>query len=629
VVISRLDPLHIELPRFFLVRISTGSNYNKPDKAFFEEWTPLANLLTAGNKLHMTTFLKHLTIRHKWNCYFMMAAILLSASNAHAIALIHDKQALLKELIRLNDEGIPRLLSSQSTREGVEYHGAVFDADSVVSPIGTAHLIQSLMCSYVSRDSKYYQSKALLNSMTLAAGALLNLQHEDGTIDLLSTNFHSTPDLGFTIYPVATAYSIMLQKKELRYGELPGQIKTYLLNAGKALSVGGIHTPNHRWVVSGALAWINSFFPNPAYKARIDQWLAEKIDIDPDGQYHERSTAVYTPVTNRCLLDVAKKMNYDQLYEVVRKNLDMTFFLVHANGEIATESSIRQDKYLQRNMYGYYLAYNKMALRDKSSRFSGMVHYIESTVSVDQLLYMLPIFIEDPVSLTKLPTPEPIPNQYHKYFKYSDMVRIREENVDMSIISNNATFFTFFKGQAAIEGMRLSAAFFGKGQFESPQLEKEGDTYILSSTLTGPYFQPLPKEKIPNHGEAWGQVPRSERQQSEVQTLQTKIRITPVNGTATIRVSVEGPENLPVTLELGLRTGGTLQNVTAKKGIENAFLIDEGKFAVYQHEDDIIKIGPGMTAHKWTQLRGALPKLQADCLYFTAYAPCEFEFTIE
>jgi hypothetical protein len=465
--------------------------------------------------------------------------------------------------------------------------------------------------------------------MTNAAIALLNLQHEDGTIDLLTTNFHSTPDLGFTIFPLATAYSILLQKNKLDYGEMPDNIKAYLIKAGKALTAGGIHTPNHRWVVSGALAWINSLFPNPMYKSRIDQWLAEKIDIDPDGQYNERSTAVYTPVTNRCLLDIAKKLNHAYLYDIVRKNLDLTFFLVHANGEIVTETSNRQDKYLQRNMYGYYLAYNRMALLDNDSRYSGMVHYIENTVSVDQLLYMLPVFLEDPTSLKELPAPKPIPTSYHKHFKYSDMVRIREGDVDMSIISNNATFFTFFKGDAAIEGVRLSSAFFGKGQFESPQLEKVGDQYALTSTLTGPYYQPLPKEKIPKDGEAWGQVPRTEREQSEVQTLQTTIRITPANGKATIKVSVDGPENLPVTLELGLRTGGTLQHVSPKKGVENTFLIDDGAFATYQYGDDVIKIGPGVAAHKWTVLRGALPKLQADCLYFTAYAPCEFEFTIE
>ena len=116
------------------------------------------------------------------------------------------------------------------------------------------------------------------------------------------------------------------------------------------------------------------------YKARVEQWLAEKIDIDPDGQYHERSTAVYTPVTNRSLLDIAEKMKIDYLYDVVRKNLDLTFYLVHSNGEIVTESSNRQDKYNQNNMSAYYLAYNYMALRDKDSRYSGMVSYIQRTV---------------------------------------------------------------------------------------------------------------------------------------------------------------------------------------------------------------------------------------------------------
>jgi len=577
----------------------------------------------------MKVFITNVTTRKKWILLCLSMVILFNLSDADGITPPYNKKELLLQLIRLNDENIPKILSRQLTEKNTAYYGAVFDGDSLVSPIGTANLIQTLMCSYVSRDSKYYQSKELLQRMTLAGNGLLNLQHDDGTIDLLSTNFHSTPDLGFTIYPLALAYSIMLKNNHLNYGEFPALIKQYLLKAGKALSVGGIHTPNHRWVVCGALAWLNTFFPNPMYRARVEQWLAEKIDIDPDGQYNERSTAVYTPVTNRSLLDIAKKMNYDYLYDIVRKNLNLTFYLVHANGEIATESSIRQDKYNQSNMSAYYLAYNYMALLDKDSRYSGMVSYIQSTVPVDQLNYMLPRFLEDSALLQDLPEATPLPTSYHKYFKYSDMVRIREADVDMSVITNNPTFFTYFKGEAALEGMRLSSAFFGKGQFDSSRLERDGDSYILSSTLYGPYYQPLSKEKIPNDGETWSKVPRSEREQSEVQTLRTKIYLTPGNGKVRIKVSVDGPKNLPVTLELGFRMGGTLHNVTPKQGINNAYLIKDGEYATYEKGNDRIKIGPGARAHKWTQLRGALPKLQADCLYFTKYAPCEFEFTVE
>jgi hypothetical protein len=568
-------------------------------------------------------------IRQKWMVVslLMLATVTTFAADS---TIVYTKKELLSQLIKLNDENIRKALGRQLTEKTNHNYGAVYDGDSILSPIGTAGLIQTLMCGYVSRDSKFYKSREILDRMTLAASALLNFQHDDGTIDLLSTNFHSTPDLAFTIYPLALSYSILLQYKPLNYQDLPALLKEYMLKAGNALSVGGIHTPNHRWVVCGALAWLNQFFPNPIYRERVAQWLAEGIDLDPDGQYHERSTAIYTPVTNRTLLDVAKKMKIDSLYNVVRKNLNMTFYFVHANGEIATESSNRQDKYVRSNMAPYYLAYNYMALLDKDSRYSGMVSYIQNTVKVEQLGYMLPHFLEDPRLLKDLPEPLPIPTTYHKYFKYSDVVRIREGNVDMSIVLNNPTFFTYFKGNAALESVRLSSAFFGKGQFESAGIEKVGDSYVISSIVSGKYFQPLTKDKIPDVFETWQNVPRTEREVSEVQTLYTKIYITPEQrGKARIKILVDGPENLPIALELGFRTGGKLENVRPKQGIKDAYLVADGGFATYRHGDDVIKVGPATGAHKWTQLRGALPKLQAECLYFTNYAPCEFEFTIE
>lgn len=539
------------------------------------------------------------------------------------------RENLLTGLIRNNDEAVPNVLAHQWTSRDDRYYGAVFNGDSVVNPIGTAGMIQTLMCSYVSPVSKYFHSREILGRMMLAAEGLLNLQHEDGTIDLVSTNFHSTPDLGFAIYPVALAYSIMLQNNQLEYGELGPLLREFMLNAGKALSTGGVHTPNHRWVVSGALAWIHSFFPDPAYKSRILQWLAEKIDIDPDGQYHERSTAVYTPVTNNSLIDIARKMGMDEIYEAVRKNLDMTFYYVRSNGEIATESSNRQDKFLQANMSGYFHAYNFMALLDRNGKYAGMTGYISKTVTTKQLGYMLPYLLEDSSLLNELPEAEALPESYHKHFAYSDIVRIREGNTDMSVITANTTFFTFFKGNAALEAVRLASAFFGRGQFQSTRLEKEGETYILSSVIYGPYYQPLPNERIPKEGESWGLVSRMEREQSEIQTLSVKVYITPQGKKASVRIVVDGPENLPVALELAFREGGTFEGVTPGKGAEQAYLAANGKSFTYTYGKDSIRVGPGKREHNWTQLRGALPKLQAASVYFTAYGPCEFNFTIE
>ena len=47
----------------------------------------------------------------------------------------------------------------------------------------------------------------------------------------------------------------------------------------------------------------------------------------------------------------------------------------------------------------------------------------------------------------------------------------------------------------------------------------------------------------------------------------------------------------------------------------------------YIYGTDTITFGPGLREHAWTQLRGALPKLDADCVYFTGFTP--FNLTIE
>src|SRR5688572_29298288 len=145
---------------------------------------------------------------------FVIFITMCQGQKAAGFGTPEDRLQLLRELVAINDEYIPKALKRQSLTKGADYYGAVFDNDSVVTPIGTAQLVQTLMCAYVSKDSKYFQSKELLERMTLAARALVGLQHDDGTIDLLTTNFHSTPDLGFTIFPLGLSYSIMLQNEK-------------------------------------------------------------------------------------------------------------------------------------------------------------------------------------------------------------------------------------------------------------------------------------------------------------------------------------------------------------------------------------------------------------------------------
>ena len=117
----------------------------------------------------MKTDLTKLIFSKKTALICIAIAMLFPLSEAIGITSPYSKRELLSELVKLNDKNIPNALSRQWTDKSDTYCGAAFDGDSVVSPMQTSNLIQNLMCSYVSPVSKYYQSKEILQRMTLAA----------------------------------------------------------------------------------------------------------------------------------------------------------------------------------------------------------------------------------------------------------------------------------------------------------------------------------------------------------------------------------------------------------------------------------------------------------------------------
>ena len=148
-------------------------------------------------------------------------------------------------------------------------------------------------------NPRYFKLGALIPLLENATKIFVDAQNKDGTLD--AGNLASPPDTGFVVEGLATSLAVLRRAKDPQLTQAEENLTKFLLAAGEALATGGVHTPNHRWVICSALARINSLFPAAKYVNRIDDWLDEGIYIDSDGQFEERSTGIYSRVTVNAL----------------------------------------------------------------------------------------------------------------------------------------------------------------------------------------------------------------------------------------------------------------------------------------------------------------------------------------
>ena len=533
------------------------------------------------------------------------------------------KPSWLIELIHLNDANVESQKKVQIIDPTLASFGCFLDWEELPSPQGTAGFISNAACAVSCPESVFYRSVDLLRSVDNAIQYLLNIQHKDGTIDLLGTNFHSTPDTGFSVEKLTTAFVFIKTLPSDISAKVIAKLSTYLKNAGEALISGGIHTPNHRWVVSAALSKLNKLWPNERYVNRANQWLGEHIDLDAEGQYTEKSTGGYTTMVDRLLIIIANNFNKPEILEYVRKNLNMTMYYVHPNGEVVTEASNRQDKGTIGSMDGYYYSYRYLALLDKNGEYATMCKQIEKR-GFSNLLGSLDNFLENSFLWNELPNNLPVPISYAKAFPLSGVARIRRNHWDATILSNNAAWLTFHKGDAVLQGMRVAASFFGKGQFQSSKINKNGEVWELYNKIEGVYYQPYPKEGIDPNGDL-SKMPKTNRPKSEIQQLESIIRITETATGLSVDIDIRGTEGVPVTVELAFRKGGVFAGLQPQTASVNNFLIKD-TFGSYTQGKDTIHFGPGRIEHKAFHLRGALPPLDAPSAYLTGFTP--FKHTI-
>jgi len=533
-------------------------------------------------------------------------AIALAA--APALAAPDEPAPIDPAAVARHDANVERLMKGQVTDRASRYYGAFPDAFGIHAPGVAGGLIHAFALALMYKDSRYYRNAEVAERLRAAAEFLRRSQNERGNIYLPTTNFDSPPDTAFTVLGVATAALIA---RQFGRRDISALLEPFLLKAGGALAVGGVHTPNHRWVVCQALAQINELYPDPRYVRRIDQWLAETIDIDEDGQYNERSTLVYNVITNRALIVTAHKLKRWELLEPVRRNLESMLYLIHPGNEVVTEISRRQDRNTRGDLAGYWFPLQYMAIRDQDGRFASLARQYVQRAALGELL-------EYPELRKPLPPSAPLPENYEKEMRAIGVTRIRRGLSSATLHHAEASaFFSVRRGAAVVNAVRFASAFFGKGQFRPQTYERRGGVRVLTQTLEGPYYQPLdPPRPVPAH--EFDKV-RPERRRTEICRLTQTATITETANGFTLRIEAAGTDNVPVSVEINLREGGSLEG--AELVSNDVYVLPTGATATFRSGADQIRIGPGLKEHTYTAVRGAEAKLGGPSLYLTGTTP--------
>ncbi len=546
---------------------------------------------------------------------------MLAAAAGGLAAAQSSLDAFEANVLERTDHAVEVWLAHQNIDPQSRHYGGFADANGFYNGGSVSNTFEILIPCYLHPRSRFHRSPLLIERMRLCETFLLNHTSPEGTIDLWITNFASPPDTSFAVHSAARA---CLLARRRNAPELVALVEPFLKRATPALLTGGVHTPNHRWEMCAALASLNELYPNPALVKRIDQWLAEGIDIDSDDQYTERSSVVYNSVVNQALTLVALKLNRPALLEPVRRNINAVLYLLHGSPstgyEVETGISRRQDLNTRGGLARYWHPLAVLAKRDNNPVFRTLArHYAVDAVGLGQLML-------EP-ELVNLEGPgAPVPDNYEKMFPRMGVARVRRGLTSATVFTKDkSSFFSLRRGDAVINSVRFATGFFGKGQFKPSEFARRDGAYVLTQALEGPYYQPFtPGRRV----DMTFDETREQRPKSQVQKLTQSAEIRETPAGFSLRIRATGTTDVPLTIEINCREDATLDGVD-KVG-PDVYRPHPGATAVSINRGaQAIRVSPLPVAHNWYEVRGAEHKLPGPSIFLTGLTPFDVTLNFE
>ncbi|MFI8893654.1 hypothetical protein [Streptomyces paradoxus] len=474
-----------------------------------------------------------------------------------------------------------------------------------------ARRVKTLVAAYRSPDSALHGSGRAVAAATTHLRALRAAQTTTGLF-AGGDNVQSPPDSGFTVNDVCDAH-VLAAGAGPELGDVTATLAEIARAASGSLLTGGVHTPNHRWELCAALARLHRSFPDDRLLDRVEEWLAEGVDIDAEGLYSERSANYAAHVSNPSLLLLAQVLGRADLLDAVERNLATTLDLIRPDGTVETVLSRRQDQNQPFPLAPYLPHYRLLAIRTGRGDFARAARLAAAGGIDDPDLLTETLLTPDLTRVLPEPDAETLPRD--RYITTARLAArasatahtvvyggsdVPEHRRIRSGLACNPTFLRLFAGDAVLDAVRLTRGFFDLGPFRAAAMQQPAaNRYRLNETLTAAYYQPLPPDlrrddgayRMADEGRFSAAMAFPDRPRDEVSHT-TRVEVDLREDGADLRIDLSGPR-VPWALELTFRPGGVL---------EGAVPIGEGRWCLttgpmtYRVGDDEIRVEAAVEA---------------------------------
>lgn len=500
----------------------------------------------------------------------------------------------------------------------------------------TIYALASALAVYFHEDSCFYKSKELYQAVGLALDFIARTQREDGSFDYPSCNFKSAADTSFCFKRLIAAYRLLV-----KYGNPADEAITvlkekYLTIMHKALDAireGGFHTPNHRWGITAALLQGSNLFATEkefaaGLKNRAEQYLAEGIDGDEDGEYAERSTGNYNAVVNNAMMAMYQETGNEAFLGYVERNLSMMLTYMDPDDTIFTQNSTRQDQGKLEYADKYFYQYLYMCSRERNPAFDGAAHKIikDNMERGDLAPDCLHIVMNHDEMMGYHFEEYGFLEEYRKFFRHAGVLRVKKPAYTYTVL-NGKSAFLYFKSKGTTLCVKIGESCCDIRNFIPQTIEELPDGCRLEAEAQSWYYLPF-KEKQDTSD--WWKMDQSKREKLISSRLKTTLEIQEKEQGLELNLKAEGLDRLPLRLEICIPAGVSIEHpaFALEAGAGESMILKDGYLEIHDGLTTV-EIGPGFGEHSFKgHYSGEEINSAGYTVYANGYTPLEKHFSL-